>query len=101
MAQRLLIFDLNSLVKLLTHYTEGAIPLDAEALTFEVSPKLQRYISMQLQSKEWHEDVNPQTGELEPIHVRYEGNRVLTIQNPQTDEIKWTDENFVEAPRRQ
>lgn len=103
MSQRLLIFDLDSLLKLLVHYSEGEIPLTSEALTFEVSPYLQRYLSMLVQSPEWSESsdsVDPVTRELPPIHFRYEGNRVLKLNRP-GDIPQWGAEGAVEAPKRQ
>lgn len=101
MAQRLLIFDIDSLVDLLTHYSEGAVDVGSEALAFEFNPILPRYISLVLQSKHWDsEDIDPATGELVPLQIRYEAKRVLKLENPK-DQSLWSDEGAVEAPKRQ
>lgn len=93
MAQRLIVFDINSLAKLLTHYTEGAVPLGAEVEGFEASPTLQRYVSLVMRSQEWVDDAPV-------LHVRYEAGRVMKLNDPQAPP-EWTPEGQVEAPRRQ
>lgn len=100
----MLVFDLDSLLKLLVHYSEGkTVPLSSEALTFEVSPMLNRYISMLVQSPEWatpEDALDPVSREYPPIHFRYEGKRVMKLNRPQ-DAVSWGPEGWVEAPRRQ
>lgn len=101
MAGRLIIFDINSLLKLLAHYTDGAVDLDAEAVSFDFSPRLPRYISLMVTSKAWSdEQVDPMTKELQPFNIRYEGRRVLKL-NDLRDQPEWSPEGYVEAPKQQ
>lgn len=73
MAQRLVIFDANSLLKLLTHYGDGAIPLDSELKSAGVSAFMERWIGLDVASDKWESD--------RPLHVRYEGRKVLVWSN--------------------
>lgn len=96
-------FDSNSLLKLLTHYSEGVgVPLDAQLVSISASEKLPRWIALVVEAKEW-EDVPFETGDgyggQQPIMLRYEGKRVMTLQHMK-DPISWSDENAIEAPRR-
>lgn len=70
MPARMLIFSPNDLMRLLTHYTDGKIPLDAEVKFVGPSKKLNRYISFICESKEWENE--------DPINVRYEGRKVAS-----------------------
>ena len=102
MATRLIVFDVDSLIKLMTHYSEGEIPKDSEILNFSVSPKLPRYISLMVRSSEWPvaDDMwEHMPGELHPYHFRYEGKRTMKWAK-QGDDPSWTDEGAVEAPKR-
>jgi hypothetical protein len=94
-------FDVDSLAKLLTHYSEGAIPLDAEVVSLEVSARLSRMISLLMRSKDWDSSGDQtQYGELEPYHFRYEGRRTMTW-NDRHEPIIWSDPGEVEAPKLQ
>lgn len=101
MAQRLVIFDLDSLLKLLTHYTMGRVPLTAEATSLDFSPALNRYISMSVKSPEWSDDirVDPLTGELDLYHFRYEGRRTFNLGDL-GDPGTWTQPGEIEAPKQ-
>ncbi len=88
MGTKLLILDGQSLLNLLTHYTDGAIDLDARLLSVSVSSALQRYLKLEVESSQWKDAFKPGTDEYEPLHIRYEGNRVLKWgRNDQ--EMKW------------
>lgn len=82
MSQRLISFHANTLLKLLTHYTmdhEDQIPLDAELHFAGVSPYVGRWIVLEVESKEWDGMTpDPSTGELPFLHIRFEGNRVMS-----------------------
>lgn len=97
-------FDGNSLLKLLTHYSEGqGVPLDANLVSISVSNKLPRWIALVVEAHEWN-DVPFETGDgyggQQPIMIRYEGRRVLTLQHLK-DPIKWSEEGVIEAPKLQ
>lgn len=103
MAQRLVVFEIESLKDLLVHYTDGAIPLDSTAVSFDVNQFLQRYIGIVVQSSGWPvaDAVGPD-GMLVPLHIRYEGNRVLKIERPQdAGPESWSEYGEMEAPKRQ
>lgn len=103
MATRLVEFDVASLLKLLTHYSEGAVPLEAEVRNVQISRFLPRWIALVVDSPSW-EGTPFEKGDgyngIEPLHVRYEGKRICVIDNLK-DPIAWSDENEIEAPKRQ
>lgn len=103
MANRLIVFNVDSLIKLMTHYSEGEIPKDAEILNFSVSPKLPRYVSLMVRSEDWPLEDNlweHAPSELHPYHFRYEGHRTMKWTQ-QGVTPTWTEENAIEAPKRQ
>lgn len=71
MAQRLIVFDVDSLVRLLTHYSEGDVPLDARVKEVGFNPLLPRYIGIEVESRQWRSE------ETQPFHFRYAGQKVL------------------------
>jgi len=87
---KLIIFEPNDLLRLMTHYTDGAIPLDSEVLNVAQSQFIERWIQLMVRSKEW------ETGE--PLHFRYEGNKTMAWTKDGTP-IDWNPQN--ETPRRQ
>jgi hypothetical protein len=88
---KLFVFEPNDLLRLMTHYTEGQIPLDAEAMNVGVNPMLQRFVGIECRSKEWTD--------WEPLHFRYDGGKVLSWTKGTGEEPKWTEAN--ETPTRQ
>lgn len=102
MALRRIEFDANSLLKLLTHYTMDSpnqIPLDAELKFAGVSAFMGRWVVLEAESHEWDSDqIDPATGQPPFIHVRYEGNKVLSWQNDNKQEIHQAWQDPVEAP---
>lgn len=102
MADRLIVFDANSLLKLLTHYTmdhEDQIPLETELKFAGVSNIIGRWIILEVEAPEWDGDaVDPITKELPFLHVRFEGHKVMSWkQNSETHTNDcWKD--AVEAP---
>lgn len=103
MAERIVLFDINSLLKLMTHYSSGEIPLDSEIINFAISPRLPRYVSLMVRSEDWPlEDTlwEHVPSELHPYHFRYEGHRTMKWTQ-QNETPTWTEENAIEAPKRQ
>lgn len=102
MSERLIIFDANSLLKLLTHYTQDSdpqIPLDAELRFAGVSQYVTRWVVLEVEAKEWDGELpDPVTGELPFIHVRYEGNKVFSWRQDKSPNVmdKWKES--VESP---
>lgn len=91
MAQRKIIFDANSLVKLLCHYTQDhddQIPIDAELVHAAVSPILQRWIAFTLRSNEWKAPT--------PLHIRYEGQKTMSWGGGKESPIVW--KSSVDSP---
>lgn len=103
MYKRLVIFDIESLLNLLTHYSEGEFPLDATVTQLLRSPKLERWISLVVDSKDWtgtpFEGGDGYNG-IQPFWIRYEGKRVMTLQHVK-DKITWGEEDAIEAPKLQ
>lgn len=100
---KLVMIDVESIMNLLSHYTEGEFPLDAHIVAVQASPKIQRWISLVVDSKDW--SGTPFEGgdgynEVQPFWIRYEGKRVMTLQHLK-DPVAWSDENAIEAPKRQ
>jgi hypothetical protein len=85
MAQRLIVFDAQSLLQLLTHYSDGKdLPLDGELQAAGVNRLLDRMVGLVVRSKEWTED--------SPLTVRYEGKKILTwTQDPGGPGPEWRE----------
>lgn len=103
MASRVVEFDLNSLVKLLVHYTEGEIPLDSEAVQLLVSQKLPRWVALILRSKDWSGSslATAAYGGTEPFHIRYECKRLMKWQGDPDGYGVWSNQGDIEAPKQQ
>ena len=82
MIHRWIYFDANSLLKLLTHYTmdhDDQIPLNATLLGAGVSTMMGRWIILEVESDEWNGMLpDPKLGELPFLHVRFEGDKVMS-----------------------
>lgn len=92
MAARVIEFDPESLLKLLVHYSDGRVPLDAKLIGFGYNPLLTRYLGLEIETSEVGEPV---------IHVRYEGRRVMTWDERGTP-VEWTKEGEgYETPKKQ
>ena len=96
---KIVAFDAHDIVKLWTHYSEGRMPLDAELKALAVDKKLVRCILFIINSKQWADECIPgRDGEYNPLHLRYEGKRILSWGNFGTEPF-WQDAN--ETPRYQ
>lgn len=102
MSERRIEFDANSLLKLFTHYSEGdACPLDAKLVNLSVSQRLPRWIALIIEANEFQElpfETGDGYGGQQPIFLRYEGKRVLTL-NHIKDQPEWGVEGAIEAPK--
>jgi hypothetical protein len=85
---RLIIFDANQILKLLTHYTDGQVPLDAELLSFGVSQFMERWLGLECRSSQWVDGTPIGSDGLSPLHIRYEGKRLMSLGNL-TDQPGW------------
>lgn len=100
MAEKMYIFEPDQLMRLFTHYTDGVVPLDAEVTNVGVNPYLTRFIGFEVMSKEWGEPQLKNGVEyMEPLHLRYEGKRVMRFTANQGAAPKWDELN--ETPKRQ
>ena len=90
-------FDAESILRLLTHYSDGELPLDATLKSAGVSKFLGRWIGLNVESKEWDGKVLPDGG-IEPLFIRYEGKKVLIWGDKQSPMV-WQE--GVEAPKNQ
>lgn len=89
---RRIIFDVDSLLALLTHYSDGAVPLDAEVLNIGVSKLLGRYIGLTMTSADWRDSELPKDrlGMLPPLDIRWEGGKVLKWSEKGSP-VEWGD----------
>jgi hypothetical protein len=101
---RRIIFDANDLLKLLTHYTEGKVPIESTLKELVVHPVLQRYVGFWVESNAWpqlSESSKPNEasrGAVAPLFVRYEGKKVMSWGNPKESPV-WSE--APDAPKRQ
>jgi hypothetical protein len=86
MPQKRIEVSASSLVKLLTHYTDGAVPIDSELRSFSVSKMIERWLCLGVASKEW-----PQETLGQPLHVRYEGRKVMSWGNDKDAPMTWNE----------
>lgn len=87
-------FSPNSIIRLLTHYTDGAVPMKGEVKDMLVNPYLGRVIGLLVESNEWQDE------DVKPLHVRYDGKRIATwTQDGSEQHMEFEQKN--EAPRFQ
>jgi len=100
--QRLVVVDLDSLVALLTHYTDGKVPLDVKIKTVNISMYFERMLGMLAESSQWtdgNKNIDVAVGVLKPLHIRYEGKRVMGWHTSSEEDLSWEDQP--ETPKRQ
>lgn len=102
MATRSVIFDANSLMKLLTHYSEGEIPLNSELKQLLASAMLPNWIGLVVESDQWPDTSTGKSGYggQAPYHFRYEGKRTMRWDGQHHD-VRWSDQNAIETPTHQ
>lgn len=101
MNQRLIIFDANSLLKLLTHYTmdhDDQIPLDSTLLNCGVSTMVGRWIILEVDAPEWAVEIDPVTQEPPFMHVRFEGDKVMSWKQGSETHTNDSWKDAVESP---
>ena len=72
MAYKILVFEPNDILRLMTHYTDGLVPLTAEVKQFGVSQFLNRMMIFFVESPEWQEG----TGLDNPVIIEFVGRKV-------------------------
>ena len=99
MANRLVAFDAASLANLLTHYSQGEIPLGAEIRRVMSSAILPSWIGVVIESPSWENTplASAGYGEQQPYVFRFEAGRILNWTD-RHDELNWKE--AIEAPRR-
>lgn len=95
MAERLVVFEPDSLLRLLTYYSDGKVPLTAKVLSVQTSRLLERMIRIEVESPEW---APSDTGV--PIEIRYEAvrSRRMVKWDEKGTPIEW--EETPDAPKR-
>ena len=97
--RRIVVVDVEDLLNLLTHYTDGDVPLDAEPLFIGFNRYLERMVGIFVRSAQWrHARVDPTTGVAKPLHIRYEGKRVMSWHQQPGEPTIWKD--APDAPKR-
>ncbi|SRR5260370_20328104 len=89
-------FDAIDFCKLLTHYSEGILPLDFELKHVAIDTILKRQIAFIGFSKQWQDEPLPGKEEYGPLHLRYEGKRIFSWGR-KGEEGFWQD--ALDAPR--
>ena len=90
---KLIVFDANDFVKLLVHYTEGRVPIDAELKSLGVGTRMKRQIGMLLRSEQWpREELDASGNFYHPLHIRYEGKKIMSW-GKKGSEVFWQDQN--------
>lgn len=85
-------FTPQDLVNLLTHYSDGEVPLGAEVTDILRHPALERKIGLLIKSEEWD---SPSI-----LFLGYDGKRISSwAKGEGQDKIQWEERN--ETPRRQ
>lgn len=103
MATRTIEFDIDSLLKLITHYSEGAVPLDAEVRNVQLSSMLQRWVCLVVESPDWTGtpfEAGPGYNGVQPLFFDYEGKRTQIVSHLK-DPVYWNPEGAIETPKRQ
>lgn len=96
--QRMVIVDGESLLKLFTHYYDGAIPLDAQLVWFGPNKLLQRSIGLGVRSAQWPKEALNVDGTTQVLYLEYEGNHIFKWTQDR-EEMKWSRD--YETPKRQ
>lgn len=85
-------FKPDALLRLLTHYTDGEVPMNGEVTDFLVNEHLGRAIGLLVLSHEWQTP--------EPLHIRYDGKRIASWTQDSSNE-GYSFEQREETPSRQ
>ena len=91
--------DADSILNLLTHYSQGQVPLDAELKSAGVSALVHRWIGLLVTSKQWEGQNVLDSEWVKPIHIRYEGKKVLVFKPSEGADPVWVEPE--EAPKLQ
>jgi hypothetical protein len=78
MGSKILVISPESLRDLLVHYTDGVVPLDARIISIGTSQYFQRWIGIEMESGQWSGDKAENSEAYSPLHLRYEGKKILT-----------------------
>ncbi len=70
MSSKMVVFDANSLLKLLTHFDDGVnLPLGAQLVAAGVNPMVERWVGLLVESDEWDRP--------DPLQIRYQRNKIM------------------------
>lgn len=85
-------FDARDFCKLVTHYSEGRLPLDFELDHVAMDTILKRQVAFIGRSKQWSDEPLPGKDEYAPLHLRYEGKRIFSWGEKGSEGF-WQDAN--------
>jgi hypothetical protein len=77
MGTKLIVVDGQSLLNLLIHYTDGAIDLDSKLINVGVSQYLGEWVGIVVESSQWKDPKLTGQDAYGPLHIRYEGKKIL------------------------
>ena len=101
MAKRLVIFDVDTLADLLTHFTDGEVPLGSKVIQVMASAYLQEWVALVVENDSWENtpfEAGDGYGGQMPYHLRYAAGKLTQWREHGTEPI--TTE-APEAPKRQ
>jgi hypothetical protein len=84
-------FDAKNILNLLTHYTDGKLPLDAELLQLGVHTILNRHLGLLVESNQWSDPMLAGQEAYSPLFINYEGKKVMTWGTKDHKDIKWSE----------
>jgi len=102
MPSRIVQFDVDSVLKLLVHYSEGELPLNSEVKQVQISQYLPRWISLIVEADDWTGtpyEAGDGYGGIQPMMIRYEGKRTMVLDHLQNP-VSWSEPGEIEAPTR-
>ena len=84
--KRKFIIHVADIASLLTHYTDGIVPLDAEVAKYGPHRTFGQQIALLMFSSQWQDAPEAPAGPdrgispgLKPLHIRYTGDRVIVL----------------------
>lgn len=92
MPEQMFVIDGDSLVKLLTAYFDGDVPLDAKLQSVGVSEYLQNYVGFNIASNQWPAEAALGSDGFHPLILRYEGKQNLSWSKAAGHEPVWGKE---------
>jgi len=97
---KIVTFDARDFMHIVTHYSDGLLPLDFELKHVAIDTILKRQIAFIGNSKQWEDTPIPGTDDkYNPLQIRYERKRIMSYGKKGTEPF-WQDSNDTPDYRR-